>query len=191
MTVVVITPPPPILTQAEVKAHLRVDHGDEDALIDALIATAQAHLSGPGGWLGRSIGEQTLELRIARCAASVALPYPPFRDVSSVTYLDPEEVEQTIAITDINVVSYLCRSVALWPKAGCWPGMASRPDALRIRYSTGYLPADPEFAPIRAAMLLLIGHWYANREAASDAQKVAPLPFGVEALLSPLRVWSL
>ena len=40
---------------------------------------------------------------------------------------------------------------------------------------------------IWAAMLLLIGHWYANREAA--AQNLTEVPLGVEALLIRHRRW--
>lgn len=40
---------------------------------------------------------------------------------------------------------------------------------------------------IWAAMLLLIGHWYANREAAS--QNLVETPLGVEALLLQHRRW--
>lgn len=40
---------------------------------------------------------------------------------------------------------------------------------------------------IWAAMLLLIGHWYANREAAGQSQ--SELPLGVEALLLRHRRW--
>lgn len=42
-------------------------------------------------------------------------------------------------------------------------------------------------AGIWAAMLLLIGHWYANREAA--AQNLTEVPLGVEALLIRHRRW--
>ncbi|EMH3784411.1 head-tail connector protein [Klebsiella pneumoniae] len=41
---------------------------------------------------------------------------------------------------------------------------------------------------IWAAMLLLIGHWYANREAA--AQNLSEVPLGVEALLIRHRRWN-
>lgn len=40
---------------------------------------------------------------------------------------------------------------------------------------------------IWAAMLLLVGHWYANREAA--AQNISEVPLGVEALLIRHRRW--
>ncbi|MCQ8300894.1 head-tail connector protein [Klebsiella pneumoniae] len=41
---------------------------------------------------------------------------------------------------------------------------------------------------IWAAMLLLIGHWYANREAA--AQNLSEVPLGVEVLLIRHRRWN-
>ncbi|EEW3262234.1 phage gp6-like head-tail connector protein [Escherichia coli] len=42
---------------------------------------------------------------------------------------------------------------------------------------------------IWAAMLLLIGHWYANREAVNVGNITSELPLGVEALLLRHRRW--
>ncbi|MCU5775226.1 head-tail connector protein [Winslowiella arboricola] len=42
---------------------------------------------------------------------------------------------------------------------------------------------------IRAAMLLLIGHWYSNREAVVIGQATSEVPFAVEALLQPYRIY--
>lgn len=41
---------------------------------------------------------------------------------------------------------------------------------------------------VHAAMLLIIGHWYANREAVNIGNIVAEIPMGTEALLRPYRV---
>lgn len=46
-------------------------------------------------------------------------------------------------------------------------------------------------ADVKAAMLLLIGHWYANRESVAIGQTVAEVPFAVEALLQPYRIYGL
>ncbi len=43
---------------------------------------------------------------------------------------------------------------------------------------------------IWAAMLLLIGHWYANREAVNVGNITSELPLGVEALLMQHRRWN-
>lgn len=55
-----ITPPAsPVVSLADLKAHLRVDHSDEDALIASLEAAAVSYLDGWGGVLGRCILAQT------------------------------------------------------------------------------------------------------------------------------------
>lgn len=44
---------------------------------------------------------------------------------------------------------------------------------------------------IETAMLLLIAHWYANREAVVVAATVVSLDFAVESLLQPYRIYGL
>lgn len=44
---------------------------------------------------------------------------------------------------------------------------------------------------VKAAMLLLIGHWYANRETVSVGQTAVEIPFAVESLLQPYRIYGL
>lgn len=44
---------------------------------------------------------------------------------------------------------------------------------------------------IRTAMLLCIGHWYANREAATVGASAATVPLAVESLLQPYRIYGL
>jgi hypothetical protein len=62
-----INPPTePVLTLADAKPHLRVDHNDDDSLITALIAAATARLDGRDGILGRWLRQQTWELFPAR-----------------------------------------------------------------------------------------------------------------------------
>jgi hypothetical protein len=40
---------------------------------------------------------------------------------------------------------------------------------------------------IKQAALLLVGHWYANREAVSIGESVAEIPLAATALLEPFR----
>ena len=58
--------------------------------------------------------------------------------------------------------------------------------------SPGYAEDADSILPggdVKAAMLLLIGHWYATRETVSVGQTVAEVPFAVEALLQPYRIY--
>lgn len=43
---------------------------------------------------------------------------------------------------------------------------------------------------IRLVILLLVGHWYANREAVSD-KNTSEMPLAVDALLQPYRIYGL
>ena len=56
----------------------------------------------------------------------------------------------------------------------------------------GYL-ADPDRllygADIEMAMLMLIAHWYANRETVSTGSSTSALEFSTEALLQPYRIY--
>lgn len=202
MPVVVVTAPKLLIPLDEAWRHLRLDHHDEDELIRGLIATAQSHIDGPFGWLGRSLGEQTLELRMrsphwhdCSCAArparvrsdGVCLPYGPVISVEAVNYIDADGATQTVAADRYRLDGDRLKLVS----GASWPSMLADETALRIRYKAGY--PDTEAGPtlpaaIRHAMLLMIGHWYENRMAVTTAS-MAPMPMGAEALLSPYRVW--
>lgn len=60
--------------------------------------------------------------------------------------------------------------------------------------SPGYAEAEDPILPgddVKAAMLLLIGHWYANREAVNIGNITSAVPFAVEALLQPYRIYGI
>lgn len=60
--------------------------------------------------------------------------------------------------------------------------------------SPGYAEDEDSILPgedVKAAMLLLIGHWYANREAVNIGNITTEIPFAVEALLQPYRIYGL
>ena len=82
MTPYLVTPPAILpVDLADMKAHLRAVHDDDDAMIDSLIAGAVAMLDGWGGVLGRCIMPQTW-------AVDVTGPGPhllPFPEASNVT----------------------------------------------------------------------------------------------------------
>ena len=62
----------------------------------------------------------------------------------------------------------------------------------RALYMTA-VPADDSNgllfnASVKQACLMLIGHWYAHREAVPDAEKRIETPFAVTQLLQPYRI---
>lgn len=188
MRVFVITPPDP-LDLDEVKAHLRVEGDDEDRLIQAYVAAATAHIDGPDGWLGRAIGIQILEARcdILTCGDCIRLPFSPVIELVSVSFLDATGVEQ---MADLDEFELMGRDLVASGDGWAWQGGSTRREAIRIRYRAGYETVP---APIKAAVLLMVGDLYNNRETAvagSSASAVAvPMSTTVTNLLAPFRVF--
>ena len=182
MRTVVVVPPEPIVTWAEADAHLRLDGDDsQQSYVEGLIAAATAHIDGPNGILRRAVGEQTLELRTCGFYHTLTLPFGPVTALESVKYLDTNGDEQTV---DAGV--YYLAGDGIYLSAGqSWPAHRSAADSVRIRYVAGW-PTDEVPAAIKHAALLLLGHWFANREAVTATGQVE-LPMAVDALLSPFR----
>ncbi|KTR07337.1 hypothetical protein NS365_04585 [Aureimonas ureilytica] len=184
MRTVVIVPPLAAVSLNEAKRHLRVDWPEDDAFIASLIAAAQGHIDGPEGWLGRSIGLQTLEARLDAFCDAMRLPYEPVVRIVSVRYLDAANVVSAVPVGDYEV-----RGSLLGPSFGHrWPDALATEEAVRVEFVAGYEVVP---APIRAAILLMVGDLYANRESTAEGTK-APInmPTTVERLLWPYRVWS-
>lgn len=189
------TDPETVVSLAAVKAHLVVTHTDDDVLIAAYRDAAVGHLDGPEGYLGRAIGEQTLELRLDSFGGDVAcgviaLPYPPFVSLDSVKYLDGEGVEQTLATEVYEVTGPPGRKVLRAAYNQSWPTARDTAEAVRIQYAAGYETSPPA---IVAAVLLMVGDLYANREPTVTGTIAAAIPMSlsVERLLAPFRVWSI
>ena len=182
MSVLVITPPEPIVSLDTAKAHLRVTTDDEDALITAYLEAAQSSLDGPNGWLGRAIGLQTLEwLSDDFPDGCTPLPFGPVQEVEQVGYTDVSGDELTVEV-DRFVVRPDGRIRLV--RGAAWPSHDGNPDTVRVRYVAGF---DPVPAAVGQAILLLVGQWFRNRSAVNVGNIVNALPNGVEALLAPYR----
>jgi len=180
----VIWTEPVTLAEARTQCRLDGDITDEDTLISTILIPAarrycEQHCQRPllsedlMQWRGQPAP------RIELAAGLVA--------VESVNYMDADGVEQTLPparyYTDtaehIGTVQLL---------GGQWPAMQlHHPKPLRIQYRAGW-PTDAVPADIKQAMLLLIAHWYDNREAVVIGTITSNLDFAVAALLAPYRI---
>lgn len=134
MTLRVIVPPAPVVVPADIAG----SHAADDAEVAAAIAAVTEELDGPTGWLGRSIGPQTLELRAHTFCAwrKFPLPCPPLIGGVVIKYLDGDEVEQTFA-ADQYAVLQASNSLRLKSSAA-WPTLADDLEAVRIQFQAGY-----------------------------------------------------
>ena len=188
MTIELVTAPAALpVTTAEAKAHLRVDHTDEDTLIDGLIAAAVALVDGRG-MLGRAMVTQTWAQWVGNSPGKVLLQMGPFQELVSVQYYDTDNALQTATLSDFDTRKK-GDYVAVQPKTGFnWPSAYMRDDAIKITYAAGYGDTAADVpASVKQAMLLLIGHWYENRLAVSEVD-MKPVPMAVEALIGAERV---
>lgn len=181
------------VTVAEAKAHLRVDIDDDDDLIEGLIATArqfvEVHV------LRRATLTQTWDMYLDAWPESdrVAIPLPPLQSVSWVKYTD-----DTGTITTLSSSNYLVDTVSepgrLVLKSGyTWPATTLQAvNGVNIRFVCGWSAAADVPKPIKQAILLMVGDLYENRENTLIGQglTIKELPFAVQALLMPFRVYT-
>lgn len=183
----VITPPaaePVSVVLA--KANCRVTHTHEDALFALWIEAARRHAEAV---LGRAIITQTIAAKFDTWDTILRLPRPRLQLVDSVTYLDPDGVEQTASadLYDVDIDSEPGR-VLLTP-GEAWPDILAAPQAVTVTYTAGYGDSGDDVpGNIREAILMAVGAWNENRE-----NIVAPgaveLPFAVRQQLMHDRVY--
>lgn len=182
------------ITLAEAKAHIRVDFDNDDTLITALIAAATEHLDGRRGYLGRCLVTQSWEYRVDifpwKLWDAIEIPMPPLVSVQSVKYIDDNGAEQTLAtsVYVVDVATPYGQIRLAYDQE--WPATRDEPHAVRIAFAAGFGAASAVPQPIKSALLMLVGHLYANRDAVT-AQVLAEMPMGARYLLGPYRTVNL
>lgn len=177
------------LAPIEVIQHLRLPADtDEDDLLAGLVAAARDQAEAR---TNRALVTQTWRLTLDAfpdCEGAIVLPKPPLQSITSITYVDLNGTTQTLAPAAYQVdTSRLLARVA--PAYGTyWPPTREQMNAVAVTFACGYGDAAAVPAGIKAAMKLLIGNWYENREATISGTIIAEVPFTVDALFGPYRV---
>ncbi|KEA07485.1 head-tail connector protein [Rhizobium rhizogenes] len=179
-----------IVSRDEAKAHLRIFHDDDDTYIDGLVATASDWLAGENNWLGRGVIKQQWELTLDcfPCGRGrVNLPKPPLFSIEGVFYTPSVGAETEITSFRELDVGVSNGGYVLPAVNAVWPVTSGEPGSVRIAFTAGYETVPPS---VKHAALLMVGHWFENREAVTTDQKgLANLPLAVDTLLFPYRSW--
>ncbi len=190
MALKLITPPSaePVAL-AEAKVVLRIDHTDEDLLIQGLITAAREtceHI------LGRAIMTQTWELVLDDfpCGNDIELAHPPVQSITSVKYIDAI----TGNLTTLSNTQYTLDSDSepcfVVPARGVsWPATDNVANALRVRYVAGYVDADSVPQSIKTWILLAVKFMQENCPAGADASSLPHDFYG--GFLDRYRIWVL
>ena len=188
MPAILLTPPSvEPWTVAEAKSFLRVEHGDDDTIVAALIAAARGHVE---ALTRRALLTQSWRFVLDAWPANgrIDLRMGPLRSVIAARVFDMANNASTIDV-ETFVVDIAADVIA----SPCWalpvPGRATAGIELDLQLGYGANAADvPD--PLRHAVHMLVAHWYENRGLVA-AGTVAALPAGVDALIAPYRVRAL
>lgn len=192
---IIVQPVTEPISIEECRSHLEAQlYGDtdvddaDDLMILGWLAAAREYCE---NFTGLSLARKTYEIALDEFpSAEIELPMSPVTEIVSVTYVDAAQDLQTMASPTYVLDDYQ-RPAWLLPASGTsWPAAGSFINAIKVRYIAGYSDdSDGEPLPfaLRAAILLVLGHLYLNREETTE-KAMASLPLGAESLLRPLRV---
>lgn len=170
------------ISLAEAKAQMRVDGSEEDAIIQRLIDAAVAFVDVQGA-LGFAMITQTWGQWIAPNPSTVSLLLGPVQSVSAIKYYDVDGVLQTATLADFNIFGTPNR-ITITPKTGkAWPTTQTRDDAIKIEYVVGYgSTAASVPQTVRHALMMLVAHWYENRETSAE-KSMTEVPYGFHEMI--------
>lgn len=153
------------VTQAEAKLHLREDLTGQDDWIDDAIIAAREQVE-KLTW--RALITQTWDFYFDDFPVGgepFEVPLPPLQSVTKVDYVDVDGNTQTLSSSLYQVHEFAEPAVIRAAYNETWPEVRDETlKAVLVRAVVGYGAAADVPLRYKQAVLLLIGHWYANRE---------------------------
>jgi uncharacterized phiE125 gp8 family phage protein len=169
----------------DLKSYLKVETGDEDSLIAALIAAARLTVEAV---VGRILVDQSWRV-VLDCwprEATLRLPVTPLRSCSAIRVYDAAGLATVLDPADYQVDAQSepgrIRLLAAPPA----PGRALSGIEIDIVAGYGAAAADPPEA-LRLAVKRLAAHWFEHRGEADGIGEAPVVPPDIAALLAPFR----
>jgi uncharacterized phiE125 gp8 family phage protein len=175
----------------EAKLQCRIDIDDDDALVLGYIETARTHVENA---TNRQLITATWEMALDYWPMSIDIPRSPLQSVVSVQYVDTAGTTTTLATNQYRwratTGPFAARGRITRGYGVSWPSLQAVTDPVIVRFTAGYGDYGQDVpAPLRQAILMLVGHWYINREAVGTVGEEIAL--AVEALIGPYRTFPL
>lgn len=175
------------ITLAEAKAHLRVDASGEDSLIQSLIMASRLHIEAA---LDLALITQSWRHQrdVWPPSRVLILPLRPIQSLTAVTLHDDDATSRTLNVGDFVLDGHANPARLVWRGNGAVPAAGIIANGIEIDIVAGYGDAATDVPqPIRQALLLLIAHWYENREPVEIGATATTIPASVSELLMPYR----
>ncbi len=188
MTLIETEPPltEPV-TLADVKAHLKIEHSDEDGLVTALIAAARRHLEAVTGLALVSQGFRLI-LDDWPDAGVISLRRYPVQSVEAVLVYDADGVPLTLDPATI-LLDGRARPARLLLRERIVPQQAL--NGIEIDFTAGFPSSAEVPADLVRALLMHVAMMYELRGAISPDQQPAAIPRGYDRLVAPYQRRSL
>lgn len=173
-----------LVTLDELRAHLRVDHQEEDQLLLVYLGAAVEHAE---DFCRRPLlsGQYEATCTLPGPRGSIELPTAPraHLDVESIEYRDQDGKLVPVPAEEWEL--YPGDHPEVRPAQGVyWPPAVWGREVV-VRYALDYIDGEPN--SVQIAALLLAAHWYANREAVVTGTIATQVLQGANMLLWPHR----
>ena len=176
------------VTLTEAKEHLRLEHDLDDTFVTTLIEVARSYIE-KLTW--RALLSQTWELYLGSFPGFdyIELPKGTLLSVTSVKYIDPDGVLQTLSTDVYELDQKSPNGRVILKHDESWPSIRERWNSVQVIYVAGYgTTAATVPAPLRHATLLLISQMYEHRTPEITGTMISKLGFSFEALCAPYRL---
>lgn len=170
---------PVMLADAQAQCGILPGETHFDTLLNRLIKAARAHAE---EYCNARWAEQTISSQCDSFADFARLSEGPLKSVTTIEYVDASGAAQVLDDAvyqeqkDGLEPSISIKSGQMWPRIRF---------GSRITLTAAYGGTVPE--SVQHAMLMLIGHWFVNRDAVVTGTIATTIPTGVDALLSNHR----
>ena len=177
--------PTSLVTLTEAKDHLEIDHSDKDTFITSLVAAASQMIDGYDGMVGKTVGEQTVTYSLADTPpVHIDLPVFPVKSLTSVSYFDTDGNSQTIDVASFRLVGNEDYAFLETVEGFQWPTTFDRHDAITFTLLCGF---DTVPQALKHACLMLVAHWFENREDVLVGSISKSIEMAVESLVNRYR----
>lgn len=166
----------------DAKAHCRVDFDGDDAYILSLIKVAELMVE-KLTW--RKLVTSTWKTYYDCFPSVIELPFGNIQSVSSIEYVDDDGAAQTLSssLYQTDLVRAPARIKPAYNED--WPSTRDQMNAVSVEYVAGYGAASAVPEALKHAALLLIGHYYENREQVVLGVVPNEVQFTFNALIEP------
>jgi len=182
-----------VISLADMKLHLRVDNSDEDTLISALINAAETWVE---MYTRRTLLSQEWIMWLDGFppdSVPIYMPTSPIISIDKITYQDEDDATRQIIFATTaqldDITSTPPRITLLTDQN--WPNtVPNQANSVKIEYTAGYGTDKSAIPPtIIAAMKLLVGTWFENRENVAAGYSTQEVPYTARALLDSERIY--